>query len=394
MRVVVSGGGTAGHITPTLATSDALKSLDSTVDILYVGQADGLEARIVAARGLEFAAIKAGKFRRNQQAGTVAKLANLHTIGPNTVDAFRTISGVAASLKILRQFKPDVVFLKGGFVCVPVGIAARILKIPFVIHDSDVTPGLTTRLLARWATKIAVGFPVRHYHDLDPAKLVFTGSPVRSEIASVHRLDGLAKFELDDKLPVLFVTGGSGGARQINDVVGEALPQLLDFCQVIHLTGEGEYERVKFEQKRRPALDHPERYHVFGFLLEGMPYAFAAADIVISRAGANSIAELALLKKPTVLIPNYQMAGHQIENARVLSRAGAARVLDGAKLTADRLVGEVRHMLDDPAEQERLSKAIAHFSNPEAPKALAQLIMATAKVGSRGELKPNTGDEA
>jgi UDP-N-acetylglucosamine--N-acetylmuramyl-(pentapeptide) pyrophosphoryl-undecaprenol N-acetylglucosamine transferase len=394
MRIVVSGGGTAGHISPTLATSDALKSLDSTVEILYIGQAGSLEERLVAARGLEFAAIKAGKFRRDQQAGKLSKLVNLQTIGPNSADVFRTVAGLAASVKILRRFKPDVIFLKGGYVCVPVGLAARMLRIPFVIHESDISPGLTSKLLSKWATKIAVAFPTRHYRDFEASRLVFTGSPVRAEISSAHRLEGLARFELSSDLPVVFVTGGSGGARQINEVIIQALPQLLETCQVIHLTGEGEYEHVKFELSRMPELEHKDRYRVFGFLLEGMPYAFAAADVVISRAGANAIAELATLRKPTVLIPNYQMASHQMENARVLSRAGAARVLDGSKLTPDKLVGEVRHLLGDPEEQGRLSKAIEQFSNPDAAMALAKLILDTAGVGKRVERKPNTGDAA
>jgi UDP-N-acetylglucosamine--N-acetylmuramyl-(pentapeptide) pyrophosphoryl-undecaprenol N-acetylglucosamine transferase len=382
MRIVVAGGGTAGHISPALATADALRSLDSTAELLYVGQAGGMEERIVKARGLKFAPIKAGKFRRLHSASFVEKLLNLQTLGPNAADALRTVAGVGDSLKILRAFKPDVLFLKGGFVCVPVGIAAKMLKMPFVIHESDVTPGLANRTLGKWATKIAVGFPVKSYHDFDPERLVFTGNPVRNEIAKAHRLDGLAKFRLDEKLPVVFVTGGSSGAAQINDVVVEALPRLLEFTQVIHLTGEGELERVKFTIGRMGRLPNDERYHVYGFLMGEMAAGLAVADVVLARAGANTIAELALLGKPTVLIPNYEMAGHQVQNARVLARQGAVRVLDGSKLTADELVGEVKRLVGDRDEQERLSEGIRKLAKPDAAEELAKLILSVAGEGS------------
>jgi UDP-N-acetylglucosamine--N-acetylmuramyl-(pentapeptide) pyrophosphoryl-undecaprenol N-acetylglucosamine transferase len=347
-----------------------------------VGQADGMEERIVKARGLKFAPIKAGKFRRLHAASMVEKLFNLQTLGPNAADAFRTVAGVGDSLRILRSFKPDVMFLKGGFVCVPVGMAAKMLKIPFVIHESDVSPGLANRILAKWATKIAVGFPVKSYHDFDPERLVFTGNPVRNEIAKAHRLEGLAKFRLDEHVPVVFVTGGSGGARQINDVVMEALPRLLEFTQLLHLTGEGEFERVKFTVGRLGKLPNAERYRPYGFLMGEMAAGLAVADLVLARAGANTIAELAILGKPTVLIPNYEMAGHQVENARVLARQGAVRVLDGSKLTADELVGEVKRLVGDQTELKRLSEGIRKLAKPDAADELAKLILSVAGEGT------------
>jgi UDP-N-acetylglucosamine--N-acetylmuramyl-(pentapeptide) pyrophosphoryl-undecaprenol N-acetylglucosamine transferase len=294
----------------------------------------------------------------------------------------------------LREFKPAVVFCKGGYVALPVGLAAKILRIPLVIHESDVSPGLTTRVLGRWADKIAVGFPVKSYRELDPERLVFTGNPVRADRLRAHRLEGLKKFELSDDLPVVLVTGGSLGAGQINDAVVGALPEMLQVVQLVHLTGEGEYERVRFEVRRRGRVEHLDRYHPYGFLMAEMPLALAAADIVLARAGANNIAEFAALGKPTVLIPNYQMAGHQLENARVLSRAGAARVLDGSKLTPGALAGEVKRLAGDREEQERLSRAIRTFAVPDAPEQLARVILDTGRAGERGVVqKPNNGDQ-
>lgn len=393
MRVVVSGGGTAGHISPTLATCDALKSLDKSVELLYVGQEHGMEARIAAASGLEFAAIKAGKFRRYHSASALAKVLNVQTLGPNMRDMGRVVMGVAGALKILRRFKPDVVFIKGGFVGLPVGIAAKLLGRPFVIHESDVSPGLANRILARWATRIAVGFPTKHYREFEPARLVFTGNPVRRELTQISREEGLVKLGLDAALPVVFVTGGSQGAAQINDAIIQALPQLLEFCQVVHLTGEGEYERVKFEVRRLGHVPLIERYHPHGFLMAEMAAALVVADVVLARAGANTIAELATLAKPTILIPNYELAGHQMENARMLSRAGAARVLDGPRLTPALLIGEVRRILDDPEERDRLTAGIRRFARDDAAGELAALILAAGRVGEHTEQVPNKEPE-
>ncbi len=341
-----------------------------------------MEARIAAAAGLKFAAIKAGKFRRHHLSNALTKVINVRTLGPNTRDAFRTVQGVTASLKILRKFKPDVIFLKGGYVSLPVGLAAHLLRIPFVIHESDISPGLSNQILSRWATKIAVGFPVKNYAGFDAARLVFTGNPVRPELFSAHRLEGLAAFKLTADLPVIFVTGGSQGAAQINDALLDALPKLLPKYQVIHQTGENDYERVSFKLRRMTRrVDELDHYHPYAFIQQDMPMALAVADVIVGRAGASTIAEAAALGKPTVLIPNYEMAGHQIENARVLSRVGAARVIDGERLTPELLAGELHRILDSAEEQRMLSKAIREFSRPDAAMELAKLVMASARVG-------------
>ena len=330
----------------------------------------------MASAKIPFAAISAGKLRRG--------LMSVRNLWLNARDIGRLMAGIGQAWQILGSFKPDIVFLKGGFVCLPVGLAAHMRRIPYIIHESDIHAGLTNRILARWATRIAVGFPVKHYHDFDPAKLVFTGNAVRAELLRAHRLEGLAAFHLDSKLPVILVTGGSQGARQVNDVVLAALPELLERYQVIHQVGEGDIARVKFELSRQK-LSHNERYRPVAFLLAEMPAALAAADVLVARAGAQTIAEAAVLGKPTVLIPNYQAAAHQQENAKVLARAGAARVLDGAKLTPALLVGEVRRILDDPHEQQLLGQGIQAFGRPQAATDLAKLILSTSKPAQGGD---------
>ena len=338
-----------------------------------------MEARIASASGIQFAAIKAGKFRRLTDASVANKLFNPATLGLNIRDAVRVLAGVVGSLAILRKFKPDVVFVKGGYVGLPVGIAAKIMRIPLVIHESDVSPGLTNRTLGRWAKTVAVGFPEKNYPNFPASSLLYTGNLVRKELLKAHRLEGLAEFKLDDDLPVVLVTGGSQGAQVINNTILEALPELVQFCQIIHLTGENEMPRVEYELRQYGKFEHRDRYHPYAFLMTGMGNAMAAADLVVGRAGANTIAEVAALGKPTILIPIYLMAGHQVENARMLSRLGAARVLDETKLTSQRLVGEIKAILGSETEQASLSKAILKFSTPDAPGVLAEAIMAAGE---------------
>ena len=346
-----------------------------------------------AAAGLDFAAIKAGKFRRLHGANVFSKLLNPATLHLNARDLGRLVSGVGGSLQILRTWKPDVVFVKGGFVGLPVGLAAKLLGIPYIIHESDVSPGLTNRILGKWALKVATGFPVKSYHDFPPAKMVYVGNPVREELLRAHRLDGLVKFKLEQKLPVVLVTGGSLGAVTVNDVMLDSAHLLLDHCQIIHLTGEADFERVKFELGRMK-LEHADRYHIYSFLMGDMAKALAVADVVVARAGANTIAELAALGKPTVLIPNYLMAGHQTENAKQLARVGAARVIDEPSLTPELLAGEVDRILESEEEQRALSTAIRTFAKADANEELARLILevgASRRHKAGGKDKPDSG---
>jgi UDP-N-acetylglucosamine--N-acetylmuramyl-(pentapeptide) pyrophosphoryl-undecaprenol N-acetylglucosamine transferase len=341
-----------------------------------------MEARIAASANIPFATIPAGKFRRLHDASLVNKLMNPQTLGANLIDSTRLVRGILGSLVLLRRFKPDVVFVKGGYVGLPVGLAAHILRIPYIIHESDVSPGLTNRILSRWAEKIAVGFPEKMYKTFPKDKLVFVGNPVRAEVLKGHRLEGLTEFGLEDSLPVVLVTGGSQGAAAINDAVVDALPGLLEFCQIIHLTGESELGRINFELSRMGVFPHSNRYHSFAFLGSEIASALAASDIVISRAGANTVAELAALGKPTILIPNYLMAGHQVENAKLLARLGAVRVLDEQRLNPARLIEEIRGLLGSQEQQDHLGAGISALSKPDAAKDLARLILSAGETST------------
>ena len=343
-----------------------------------MGEKGGVESKIVAGAGWDFAGIAAGKLRRYHGSSWVSKIADLESATLNFRDIFRLLRGFGQSVGVIRKFKPDVIFIKGGYVGLPVGWAARLLRVPYVIHESDVIPGLTNRLLAKGAKAIAVGFPVSSY-DWPATKMHFTGSPIRHQLLHPHRLEGLAHFGFTEDLPVVLVMGGSQGAKIINDVVIETLPKLVQLYQLIHLTGEKEIERVRFETSRL-RLSRPERYRPHAFLMEELGLALAASDIVVSRAGANAIAELAALQKPTILVPNPRLVGgHQTANARVLSRLGAVRVLPEAKLGSESLLNEIEHITGSQQIQAALSKSMKNFARLDADEQLADLIKMVAE---------------
>ncbi len=336
-----------------------------------------MEARIVQSAGLEFKSIKAGKFRRYKNLSPGQKIRHLSSIVLNVRDSFKVLAGVAQSRRIIKQFNPEVIFIKGGYVGLPVGLAAGMMKVPYIIHESDVDPGLTNRILAKRAQIVAVGFPVEYYHDLPKAKLLFTGNPIRRSLLGAHRLEGLAKFKLNANEPVLLVVGGSSGSRSLNQVVVESLAELTKRYQVIHVTGEGDIERVRFQVKRL-RLVNPNRYHLEAFLMEEMALAYAAADLVICRAGANTIAELAALGKPAVLVPHPNLHD-QAKNATLLARQSAVRVIQEPKLNRQNLLREVDKILGSEEEQALLTQHIKQFAHIDADKRLAEAILSLAE---------------
>lgn len=329
-----------------------------------------MEAKIVAAFGLEFAAVKAGKFRRSAGLSKVRQLLDLSTLGLNARDSLRMLSGVYQSIKLIKSFGPDAVFVKGGYVALPVGLAAGFLRVPYLVHESDLVPGLTNRRLAGRAEKIAVGWPIDKYPDWPKEKLIYTGNPVRREILEADPVVGRKHFGLKPDLPVVLVTGGSQGAELVNQAVVAALPRLLETTQVLHVTGEHGIESVRF-QVGRLDLEHPERYQAHAFLSSDMGLALAAADVVISRAGAQTIAELAALGKPAILVP---LAGHQVANAQLLARAGAVRVIGQDRLSPTLINREIDHVLGSTEVRTELKRNLEQFAVPGADVRLAVAI--------------------
>lgn len=322
-KIVLTGGGTAGHITPNIALLPKLKELG--YDVSYIGSYEGMEKQLVSDFHIPYYGIATGKFRRYFDL-------------KNFTDPFRVLKGYAEARKYLRQINPDVVFSKGGFVAVPVVRAAASLKIPCVIHESDMTPGLANKLCIPVAQKVCCNFP-ETMRNLPAEKAILTGSPIRKELLSGKKEAGYQLCGFTDQKPVLMVIGGSLGAAAVNQAVREALPKLLETFQVVHLCGREKIDNLLLNTKG---------YKQFEYVKDELKDIFAMADVVISRAGANALCELLALKKPNVLIPlpAGSSRGDQILNARSFESQRYSIVIDEDYLSPDLLVEKVLELYD------------------------------------------------
>ena len=317
-KIVLTGGGTAGHVTPNIALVSSLEA--EGFEIYYIGSKNGMEKDLVEKEGLPYYGISSGKLRRYFDL-------------KNFSDPFRVIKGYFEARKLLKEIKPDIVFSKGGFVTVPVVRAAGSLGIPVVIHEADMTPGLANKLAMPAAKKICCSFP-ETVKSLPKEKAVYTGCPIRPALYNGDKNKGLEFAGFDGKKPVIMVTGGSLGAANVNKLVREALPLLLPNFDVIHLCGKGKADETIKDNG----------YRQFEYVGDEMPDVFAAADIVISRAGANAISEISALAKPNILIPLTlsQSRGDQILNAASFEKQGFSYVLEEEKTTPEMLSEAVK----------------------------------------------------
>ena len=319
-KIILTGGGTAGHVTPNLALLPALQK--EGFEIRYIGSYNGIERRLMEEAGIPYDGISSGKLRRYFDV-------------KNFSDPLRVLKGYAESLKLIRKYKPDVLFSKGGFVAVPVVLAAKHYKVPVIIHESDMTPGLANKICIPSAKKVCCNFPETLKY-LPADKAVLTGSPIREELLSGDRLSGLQYAHLSADLPVILVIGGSLGSVTVNQAVRSILPELLEKFQVIHICGKGNLDE---------SLIGTKGYVQYEYVDKPLRHLFAAADLVISRAGANSICEILALRKPNILIPLSAAAsrGDQILNAKSFAAQGFSTLLQEEELTAETL----RRAIDD-----------------------------------------------
>ena len=320
--------------------------------------------------------IISGKLRRYHHLAWWQQALKLRTIViPNLVDGAKVAIGMIQSLVKLMVWRPDVVFTKGGFVCLPIGAAAHLLRIPLVIHDSDAHPGLTNRVLARWATSIGTGAPLKFY-SYPAERAHYVGVPIMAEFTPYSSLkQRQAKLDLgfDELRPLIVITGGGLGARRLNDVVAQNLSALLEVTNVILISGELQYDELR---SLTPQDD--SRFQLHAFVSKGMANMLGAADIVIARAGATTILELAALAKPTILVPNgFLSGGHQLKNAAVYAEKGAVEVLDELSLTEhpELLVELVKDMIHDVARLEAMAHAFSEFARPNAAGDMADLVL-------------------
>lgn len=320
-KIVLTGGGTAGHVTPNIALLPALRR--AGYEISYMGSYDGIEKKLIADFEIPYTGISTGKLRRYLDIR-------------NLTDPFRVLKGFAEARKYLKEYRPDVVFSKGGFVSVPVVRAAAALGIPCIIHESDMTPGLANKLCFPVAEKICCNFP-ETMQMLPEGKAVLTGSPIRAELAQGNKIAGLDMCGFTANKPVVMVIGGSLGAANVNKAVRDALPRLLEDFQVVHLCGKDKIDNL---------LLATPGYKQFEYIKAELKDLFAMADVVISRAGANSICELLALKKPNLLIPlpAASSRGDQLLNAASFEAQGFSIVINEDDLTTDLLVTKVQEL--------------------------------------------------
>lgn len=317
-RIVLTGGGTAGHVTPNIALLPALKR--EGFDIHYIGSYDGIERKLIEELGIPYYGISSGKLRR-------------YFDPKNFSDPFRVIKGFFEALSLMKKLKPDVVFSKGGFVTVPVVLAAKKRGVPAVIHESDMTPGLANKICIPSAKKVCANFPETVKY-LPEGKAVLTGTPIRQELFSGNKLQGLDFCGFSRNKPVLLVVGGSTGSIVVNEAVRSILPTLLEKYQVVHLCGKGKLDE---RYNKTPG------YVQFEYIKKELSDLLDAADVVISRAGANAICELLALRKPHILIPLSAASsrGDQILNAESFERQGYSYVLKEENLTGETLLSAI-----------------------------------------------------
>lgn len=376
------GGGSGGHVTPVVAVLKEIKSrhpraeLRFWCDFKFAPQArstvEAFDATIPVHR------IVAGKFRRYHHLTVFQQLTWPSLVLKNFRDGFLVGTGFIQSFVKLIIWRPDVVFTKGGYVCLPVGLAAHILRIPLVIHDSDAHPGLTNRVLSRWATSIGTGAPLEYYN-YPKSRSHYVGIPISSQFRPYTAAEQKAakkEWGIDPARQLIVVTGGGLGAKRINDVVAVSLHSLQRMGSVILVAGAGQYDELR---ALLPA--DSEHFQLYPFVTN-MHSLLGAADVVVTRAGATTILELAALEKPTVLVPNAKLTGgHQLKNAAVYDEAEAVMVLnEEAMVEKPRLLADcIEYILTNPTESAAMAKRFSHFAKPDAAKDMATLILAAKK---------------
>ena len=349
--MLLAGGGSGGSATPVLAVAQALRRLEPSVQLLYVGTRDGPEAALAAAQDIPFRGVHAGKLRRYW---------DVH----NLSDPPRVAQGIAESYALVRKFRPHAAVAAGGFGAVPPIVAARAFGARTLIHQQDVVPGLANRLLVPFAQRITVSLPSSLAH-FPRRRTSVTGNPVREEILGARAELAYERLGLAAGVPVVVATGGGTGALGLNRLVAAAAPHLVARAQVVHLTGVG---------RGVPAATDSPRYRAIEFLVDEMPHLLAAATLVVSRAGMGTLTELATLRKPALVVPLPD--SHQSANALTFHRLGAVEVADQAALTPEGLAQRVLGLLDDQPRREELADGLAHSMPRDAAQRIARAVLA------------------
>lgn len=323
-KIIMTGGGSAGHVTPNLALIPKLKMLGYEIE--YIGTKEGIERKIIESENIKYYPISSGKLRRYFDV-------------KNFTDPLKVIKGIFEAKKIIKTQKPDIVFSKGGFVSVPVVLAAFFNKVPVIAHECDITPGLANKLVAPYCTKVCVTFP-EALNEIKNGKGVVTGNPIRGELFEGSKIKGNEICGFKNKKPILMIIGGSLGSKVINEVVRSMLEKLILEFNIIHICGSGNFDE---------SLQSKNGYKQFEYTKDELPHLLASADIVVSRAGANVIFELLALRKPNLLIPLSAKAsrGDQILNAKSFEKSGYSMVIQDEELTTENLEMKIKELYND-----------------------------------------------
>lgn len=340
-RIILTGGGTAGHVNPNIALIPALKK--ANYDISYIGSKAGIEKELITPLNIDYYSISSGKLRR-------------YIDVKNITDAFRVVKGVGDALILIKKLKPDIIFSKGGFVSVPVVIAGYINKIPIIIHESDISAGLANKICIPVANKVCATFP-EALDGIPKEKAVLTGTPIREELFSINKSNNI----FNNNKPIILVMGGSLGSVKINESIRDALDNILDRFNIIHLCGKGNLDE---------SLANKRGYLQKEYVTDELPLYFQISNLVVSRAGSNAICELVALKKPNLLIPLSKNAsrGDQILNANSFKNQGYSRVLFEENLTPETLILEINKLYNNK------NKYITAMSNSNLNNAINKIL--------------------
>ncbi len=361
--VVIAGGGTGGHTSPGLAVATLLR--ERSIACAWIGSRSGIEAQRVPPTGLHYVAISTGKLRRYWAWQNVGDL------------AVNVPMGVLGAVQALRALHPKVVFGTGGFVALPVMVAATVLRVPIVLHEQTAVPGLANRIGSRFARRIAVTFPDR-MGSFPASRVVVTGNPLRPELRAGSRSGAITRFNLDPALPLVYVTGGALGAHRVNRIVGEALPGLLAHAQIIHQCGDnpttGDREWLEARRAALPA-GLARRYTVVPYVGAELAEIYAAVALAVARAGAGTVNECCQLGVPALYVPLPGTSGdEQTANARLVERAGGAVVLPQAELTPERLTREVQALVAEPARLKQMGEHARTLAVPDAAERIVAVL--------------------
>lgn len=366
MRIIVSGGGTGGHIYPAVTIANQIKEKQPDAEIIFVGTREGLECEIVPRYGYPIEFIEVAGFQRKLSLDTIKS-------------AFKLLAGLIDALKLIRKIKPDLVVGTGGYVCGPVLFLAALQGIPTCIQEQNAMPGVTNKILAHFVKKVFLGYQEAGKYFGGNSEKIFTGNPIRKEILEVSRATAIEKFKLDPAKKTILVSGGSRGARSINDAMALVETSLAgrSDVQVIHITGETGYEKFIGQVEKKVLMS--DNIKVFRYMHD-MPMALAAADLAIFRSGAIGLAELMARGIPSILVPYpYATANHQEHNARAVEGAGGAVVILDKELTGEILLKQIESLLADESKLQKMKDAAKALGRPEAAEDIARKVLALLK---------------